>query len=67
MSVRDVIDYCVKHYEEKGFDIVVETLTDAEIETIIEGAHTLEDAISAVLSAVAPIHAHRQEIRSTSW
>jgi hypothetical protein len=67
MSVRDVIDYCINHYEEKGFDIVVETLTDADIETIIEGAHTLEDAISAVLSWVAPLHEQRQEIRSTSW
>jgi hypothetical protein len=67
MSVREIIDYCVKHYEEDGCDIVVETLTNAEIATLIEGAHTLEDAIDAVLSAVAPIHAHRQEIRSTIW
>jgi tryptophan synthase beta subunit len=66
MSVRDVIDYCTNHYEEDGFDIVVETLTDAEIETIIEGAHTLEDAIHAVLSWVAPINEYRQEIRNTN-
>jgi hypothetical protein len=67
MSVQDVIDYCVNHYEEAGFDIVVETLTDAEIEKLIEGAHTLEDAIDAVLSWVAPINEYRQEIHSTSW
>lgn len=67
MSVRDVIDYCINHYEEDGFDIVVETLTNAEIEALIEGAETLEDAIEAVLSWVAPIHEHRNEIRSTEW
>jgi tryptophan synthase beta subunit len=67
MIVRDVINYCISHYEESGFDIVVETLTDTEIEAIIEGTHTLEDAISAVLSWVTPIHEYREEMRSTEW
>jgi hypothetical protein len=67
MNVRDVINYCIDHYEESGFDIVVETLTDKEIEAIIEGAHTLEDAISAVLSWVAPLHEYRETISNTEW
>jgi hypothetical protein len=67
MSAQDIINYCINHYEEDGCDIVVETLTNAEIEALIEGAETLEDAIDAVLSWVAPIHEHRNEIRSTEW
>jgi hypothetical protein len=67
MSAQDVINYCVDHYEERGCDIIVETLTDVEIESIIEGAETLEDAIHAVLSWVAPINEYREEIRNTEW
>lgn len=64
MNVQDVINYCINHYEESGFDIVVETLTDKEIAALIEGCNTLDDAIHAVLSWVAPIHEHRNEMRS---
>ena len=67
MSVQDIINYCINHYEERGFDIVVETLTDKEIEVLIEGCETLDDAIDAVLSWVAPIHEYREEVRSTEW
>jgi hypothetical protein len=67
MSVQDIINYCIDHYEERGFDIVVETLTDKEIEVLIEGCETLEDAIDAVLSWAAPLHEQRQTISSTEW
>lgn len=67
MNVCDVVNYCVDHYEEAGFDIVVETLTDGEIAALIEGAETLDDAINAVLSWVAPLHEQRNEICSTDW
>lgn len=62
MSAQDIIQYCVNHYEERGCDIIVETLSLAEIEAIIYDCDTFEAAIEAVLSWVRPIHEYREEI-----
>jgi hypothetical protein len=67
MSVREIIDYCIDHYEEHGCDIVVETMSREEIASLIEGCETFEEALNNVMSWVAPIHGYREEIRSTIW
>ena len=66
MSAQDVIQFCIDHYEESGCDIIVETLTPAEIHAIIEGCESLEEAIAAVLAWVRPIHEYREEIKRSA-
>jgi len=67
MSAQDVIQFCVDHYEENGCDIIVETLTPSEIDALIEGCESLEEAIAAVLAWVQPIHEYREEIKRSAW
>lgn len=67
MSAQDIIQFCVDHYEEDGCDIIVETLTPAEIDAIIEGCESFEEAIDAVLNWVRPIHEYREEIKRSAW
>lgn len=67
MSAREIVQYCVDHYEEAGCDIIVETLSLSEIEAIIEGCDSFEAAIDAVLNWVRPIHENREEIKRSAW
>jgi hypothetical protein len=59
--------HALDHYERDGWDILTECWSDAEIDTAIGDAATVEDAIAAVRDHLAPIVEHRDEIRSTAF
>jgi hypothetical protein len=73
LSLDQLIDgvkkHALEHYEENGWDIVVECFGRDELIPLLReaGAATLEDAIEAV-GEIAKLHdERRREIRSTAW
>lgn len=55
-----------QYYETDGFDYVVETYTDSDIERVIGDATTPAQAIARVRRAVLPLAEMRDEIRAAS-
>ena len=64
--VRAVRYFAETHYEQDGWDIVVETYEDADILEAIGDATTEADAIRAVRSAVQPQASYRADIVATA-
>jgi len=65
--VEEVKAYAVDHYEQAGWDILVETYADDEIAEIVENAIDSNDAINIMREHIAPISDYRAEIKSTVW
>jgi hypothetical protein len=61
--VADVQAYAQEHYETNGWDLVVETMTKAEIEKLIAGAKTKLGALRKVSAHIAPQAAYRADVR----
>jgi hypothetical protein len=59
--------YAFEHYEEDGFDVLVECYTDAEIEELIAGARTINGCIKKVKDELGPYNSYRKEIESTAF
>jgi ribosomal protein L12E/L44/L45/RPP1/RPP2 len=67
-SVLDELEGAVRahaeaHYDEHGWDILVETIDEDELTEIIRGARTVGGAISKAARHVAAIDAHRADVR----
>ena len=65
--VQEVKDHALQHYEEDGWDIIVECYSDDEIADIIQGCSTEEEAIRAVLDDVTPYYQRQQEVRAEAF
>jgi hypothetical protein len=62
--VQAVRDYAITWYHDGGWDLVVESWSDAEIEAAIQGAKTDRGAIRKVWAEIKPLHAYRAEIQA---
>ena len=60
--------HAVQHYNEDGWDILVETYEDEDILDIIEGkAVTVEDAIKVLHAGLKIQDDYRKEIQATAF
>ena len=62
-----VKQYAKAHYEEGGWDYVVETMEDEDIAEDIAGAKTPEEAIAKMKKIADMLGGHREEIQSTAF
>ncbi len=65
--VAAVKRHALDHYEEDGWDIVIECWSDNEIAEAIGTARTEAGAVRAVRRAVKPVAEHRDEIQRTAF
>jgi hypothetical protein len=65
--VKAVRDYAIAHYEQDGWDYIVETYTDAELAEEIGQAHTVKGAIAKVRRTARLLDERRRDIESTAW
>lgn len=68
---QDLIDavraHAVEHYNEDGWDYVVECWEDYEILAVVRGSRNEGQAIRKVRKQVRVLSDHRDEIRATAW
>jgi hypothetical protein len=71
MNKQDLVDavrdYAVDHYEQAGWDIVVECYTDEELAAEIGRARTVKGAIRNVGAAVGVYDGKRRDIQATAF
>lgn len=65
--IQAVKRHAIAHYNNDGWDIVVECYSDDEISSLIGDAQTITDAIARVLADVAPHASMRDEIRAENY
>ena len=67
--VKAVKAYAIKHYDEDGWDYIVEAFEDSEIATEIRkaGARTEQEAINVLHEHVKILDDHRKEIQATAF
>ena len=66
--VRAVKDYAINHYDQDGWDWIVEAHTDQEIAELIGTAQTVKRAIQNVRRICKLLHEREREIDSLmSW
>jgi len=59
--------YAERHYEQGGFDILVECWTDADIEAEIGKARTLSGALRKLRPCLRVVADYRAEVRAESF
>ena len=68
---QDLIDavraHAVEHYNEDGWDYVVECWEDWEILAVVRGSKKESQAIRKVRKQVRALGDHRTEIQATEW
>jgi hypothetical protein len=62
--IKAVKQYAMEHYEEEGWDYIVESYSDEDILDIIKDSATEADAIEAVRQDIAPRAQMRDEVRA---
>jgi aspartate/glutamate racemase len=68
MLVNQLKSHAVDNYTSNGWDIMIETMSDSDIQDIISGCVDLNIAIEVMADYLQPIHEHREEIIATaSW
>jgi aspartate/glutamate racemase len=68
MLVNQLKSHAVDNYTSNGWDIMIETMSDSDIQDIISGCADLNSAIEVMADYLQPIHEHREEIIATaSW
>lgn len=71
MNIPDMIiavrAYALAHYEEDGWDVVVEAWDDTEIEEEIHNCTSAEEAIEAMRIPVEAYESVRADIRATAF
>lgn len=65
--VEAVKQYALDHYEEDGWDYVVETMEDEDIAEDIVGARTPQEAIAKMYKIAKLLGDYRSEIESTAF
>jgi len=69
VMVKAVLDHAADHYEEDGWDYVVECWTPAEVAEKLEhaGAQTPEEAIDVIHCEVKIRDDYRKDIEATAF
>jgi len=65
MFVKAVKQYALDHYNQDGWDILVECWDYDDIAHVIEGATTEAEAIARAREATYSLHCYREEIRNS--
>ena len=65
--VSAVKQHAVDHYEEDGWDYLVECYSDAEVAELIGGARTVNGAIKKVAKVMKIKGDYREDIQATAW
>lgn len=65
--VQAVRQHAQAHYEQDGWDYVVETMDDADIAAIIDGVFTPASAIKRVHKHVKMLNSVRKDIQGTAF
>ena len=63
--VEAVRAHALDHYEEAGWDYVVECWADDEIEEVVGRCKSPEGAIRKMKAEIKPLAAYREDIRGT--
>ena len=70
-EMRALVDavrkHACKHYEEDGWDYVVESYDDEELSDLIADAKTVEDAIANVKEIVSIINDQREDAQGEAF
>lgn len=64
---QDIKNHALRHYEEDGWDVVVECYSDAEISEITRFCKTKDGAIRKMKQHIAPYHTRRTEIQAEAF
>lgn len=68
---QDLVDavrtHALQHYEDDGWDFVVECWEDWEILAVVKGSKSESQAIRRVRRQVRVLSDHRREIQATAW
>lgn len=67
LFVAEIKKHALIHYEENGWDFVVEAYSDEEIAHEIRGCSTLTQALAVMQELVGLQDERRREVRSTAW
>ena len=67
MLVNQLKSHAVDNYTSNGWDIMIETMSDEDIQDIISGCADLNSAIEVMADYLQPIHEHREEIIATAY
>ena len=65
--VKAVRKHALAHYEEDGWDYIVECWSDDEIIEVIRQCHTEAGAIQKMKEEIAPLAAYRADIQGTAF
>ena len=65
--VQAVREHALEHYEEGGWDILVECYEDADIEAIIGDASTEAEAVARLARVLRTSDDYRQDIMATAF
>jgi len=65
--IEAVRQYAMDHYNEDGWDYVVEAMEDEDISEDIAGATTPEEAIEMMRKIAKTLGDHRSEIEATAF
>lgn len=61
--VKQIKEHALEHYNDGGWDYIVESYSDAEIAEIIKGSFNLEEAIKKITPIVEAIYSKEQDAR----
>ncbi len=65
--VAAVKAYALDHYDDDGWDFVVESYTDTEIWEVIAGSKTERQAIRKLRGVADLLNERRQDVQATAW
>lgn len=65
--VEEVQKYAREHYEESGWDIVVECWEPSDILKVIKGVESRGSAIARVLAIVKVLHSRRLDVEGEAF
>lgn len=65
--VKEVLDHAIAHYEEGGWDYVVECWSEKEIEDTTKNCRTAAGAIKVIGKIVGARDTYRKEIQAEAF
>jgi hypothetical protein len=65
--VEGVKKHATQHYEEDGWDYVVETMDDEEIADLVGFARNVREAIANVANTTTLLHERREDIQAEAF
>jgi len=63
--IERIREHASAHYEEDGWDILVESWTDVDIAEVIDDCVSYEEAIYALSDILSAIDDYREDIRNS--